>query len=103
GRQRRCERKHLVVLHLVAERSPPRVIPILFAASRITATRLQMSTRGAANPHVFPCRWNRQAGNAVEFRATPDHTTTVVDILEAASPTPAKDAGSSITHVDKPG
>src|SRR5439155_20208196 len=54
--QREAEGDDAMELGRVAHLRPALVIPVLFAAPRVTPGRLKMAARIGADPHVGPCR-----------------------------------------------
>jgi hypothetical protein len=63
-RQGRSEGQHTLILRLVANFSPMRVISTLLAATSVTAGRLKVTVRAGADPHFLPCRRDHQRADS---------------------------------------
>ena len=83
ARQRLREADQAVVLRLVADLAPPRVIAILLAAARVAAGGLKMAARVGRDPDVLPCRRNHQRPDAVQLGLVAQHAASGSQIGEA--------------------
>src|SRR5207249_3286630 len=83
--------------------APLGVIPVLFPAARITARRLQVSFRIRTNPHILPCRRNRERPNAFEIGSIADGTVIRALVTEAERDHLTPDAGTIVGDVMKTG
>jgi hypothetical protein len=103
ARQCGAERRHALELRAVAHQSPLRVIPVLFAATRIAAGRLQVSARIDADPHCLIRRRNREAADALECGVIADGSPAVTDISKSGVVAHAANAAARIAHIDETG
>src|SRR5438270_847040 len=68
-RQGLCERQHPPILRLVTDRSPTRMVAVLFAAARVTTGGLKMGVFYRCDPDVGPCRRDGERFDSLKRRA----------------------------------
>src|SRR6185437_3049148 len=102
-RQRRGERQHSVVLGLVSQLPPARVVAVLLAPAGVAARGLEMPLRRRADPHVRPCRRDGERLDPRPLLGVGDRAPVGVEVLEpTATPAPA-DAGPVVARVAQAG
>src|SRR4051794_3200895 len=79
------------------------VIPVLLAATVVTAGRLQMAVRPRTDPDIAPGRWNRQGADACERDFVAHPLTTGIDVTEAALGRLPGDARVGVRRIAEPG
>src|SRR5206468_8658937 len=102
-RQDLAEGEQALVLRLVADLLPLRVVAVLLAPARVAAGRLDVAARMRADPDVGPGRRDRERPDARDRLAVADQLAVGIEVGERpAGPAPS-DAGRAVDDVAEAG
>src|SRR5262249_6693608 len=103
ARQGPGEGDHAVVLRLVADLAPARVVAVLLAAAVVAPGRLEVAVGDGADPHVGPGRRDDQGADALQRFGVADRFTVGADVAEAPAGADSADARPGVADVAQPG
>src|SRR4029434_4011559 len=98
-----AESDHSIVLGLVAEISPIRMIAVLLTAADIAPGGLEVAIGIGTNPDIFPGRRNRQPLYSRKHVGVANSISAGIKISKVSPLTPTSDAGSRVTHIAQTG
>ena len=101
-RERAREVDQLVVLRLVADLAPARVVAVLLAPPRVTSDGLDVAAGRRADAHVRPRRRDRECADSFEIGASAQGTAGGPAVAEPPSRPHPPDGGSLIRDVAQP-
>ena len=81
--------------------TPSRVISVLLSVARVAARRLQVATRGAADPYVVIRRRDGQRANPLQSRRIAHLPAIGVVVAETIAPAQTTQARLGVAHVDE--
>ena len=96
------ERRHPLILRLIARGAPLRVISTLFATTRIAARTLQMSIGLLANPNITPCWWNNKCLDPRQRVFVAHCFALVIDVAKAWCRAFTMDTRLAVCRIAKP-
>src|SRR5690606_33844833 len=100
-RKRASERHQTVVLGLVPDLAPARVIPILLASARVASGGLQVCVWRGGDPYVRPRRGDGQPANPRERRLVGDGASMRPDVAETVAAADTPDARRRVADVSQ--
>jgi hypothetical protein len=90
------EGNHPVVLRLVSDLAPARMIAVLFATPCIAPRRLQVRVGIRRDPYGFPCRRNRQLPDTLQGLEVGNRAATGANVAEPVPRAHATDATTAV-------